>query len=124
MLLGDLEPGCDPEEPSACEDAGGTCATVLGTFPVCQDATSTTSGSFGAWLLLMGQKLSGFAPELGFDPWHNLKQALDRNIDFFANPVAFPALLGIGDRVSYAFWSGEGMRIPNSYSSCVLEGRG
>lgn len=120
MLLGDLEPACDLTDAESCAE-GETCTSIVGTYPVCIGKDSRTSGSFGGWLLLMGQKLSAFAPGLGFDPWANLKIAVAKDIDFFANPVPFQTLTGIGDRVSYAFYSGEGeLMIPLATSAFTV----
>ena len=118
ILLGDLDRPCESD--ADCEVEGETCEAVLA-LNVCRSGDSDATGAFGGWLALLGGKLSSFVPGAGFNPWANLEAAVAQKIDFFQNPVPFDFLAGVGDRVSYAIFSGEGnLMVPLSSSNFTL----
>jgi hypothetical protein len=121
ILLGTLDPSC--EDDSDCDAAAGeTCqAVLLGSLKTCLSDESEGAGSFGAWLVLMGGKLKTFVEGAGFDPWLNLRTAISQSIDIFNNPILYDYMVGVGDRISYSFFSGEGgMLVPVASSNFTV----
>jgi len=121
ILFGDVEPVCDNHDDCPAEDETCRDALPIGGLRACRSDDSDALGAFGGWLALLGAKLKTFVPGPGFDPWLNLKTAIAQELDVFSRPVPFDVLAGVGDRVSYALFSGEGtLLVPVASSNFTI----
>ncbi len=75
------------------------------------------SGLLTGDFLLFGRKLDVFVPGIGFNEENHITEMLLRGVDTLNNPMAFPYMAGIGDKVSYALVS-ERVRVDDPWGVC------
>jgi len=75
------------------------------------------SGLLSGDFLLFGRRLDVFVPGLGFNEESHITETLLRGGDTLNNPVAFPYMAGIGDKISYALVS-ERTRAEDPWGVC------
>ena len=112
----------DPNGPDLCsidDDAAGdvldlpglTAQTTPGVFDVVfgsevpDDGPADTGdlvGVIAGDFLYFGHTTSVFAPGVGFDKDRAFFKVAEAGTDTFSEPLSFPAIIGVGDRVSYA----------------------